>query len=183
MSAARGCEPASRANGSLCAIVQRVAIRARTNYASACDLYLSATRRTAERRASVFAESLKPETHATLRNPYDQSILDSCAAAGNCLCREIKAALCFVLRRIDLPRPRPDKLRAYKCSIRRRRLIVCAGVCFHPVPDFEHRASSSRGRDCGRNQLAGNAGLFRLTRFVGRLYDYMGFILREEALF
>ena len=27
-------------------------------------------------------------------------------------------------------------------------------------------ASSSRGRDCGRNQLAGNAGLFQFTHFI-----------------
>lgn len=143
MSAARGCEPPSRATGSLCAIVQRVAIRARTNYANARDSYLSSSRYPAERRPSVFAESLKPETHATGDPPQSVRSIDPrfLRRSRNCLCREIKAALCFVLRRIDPPPHPAVRINCGRINARfgRRRLIVRAGVCFHPAPGFEHR--------------------------------------------
>lgn len=107
----------------------------------------------------------------------------------NCLCREIKAALCFVLEdrspslRANCRRTTsPDKLRAYKCSIRRTTTTThCLRGAFAFTRTLRAPASSSRGRrDCGRNQLAGNAGLFRLTRFVGPIVRLYGSYLAAK---
>lgn len=96
--------------------------------------FLSGRRRACLRRAR--------DAHAT-NPPQDQSILDSCAAAGIVSLPGNQGGFVFCAGGSISPplppspldscaAPRPDKLRAYKCSIRRRRLIVCASVCFHP---------------------------------------------------
>lgn len=139
----------------------------------ACTIRSFPPHPTSEMNGCLRGASNQRPTHAT-NPPQSVGSIDPrfLRRSRNCLCQEIKAALCFVLEdrspATNCAAPLPDKLRAYKCSIRRRRLIVCASVCFHPDAS-RAPASSSRGRDCGRNQLAGNAGLFRLTRFVGRL--------------
>lgn len=127
----------------------------------------------------VLAEGLKPERRRArdqrpLFSSQDQSFLDSCAAAGIVSAEEIKAALCFVVG------TREDRSPAQTAP--RRVWINCERInapfgnddslfarAFAFTRTLRAPASSSRGRDCGRNQLAGNAGLFRLTRFVGRL--------------
>lgn len=106
---------------------------ARTNYANMHYSFLPLLRlehrRTCLRRASNQRDA-RDRPSAICQ---DQSILDSCAAA-----RIVSAGksrrLCVLYSKIDPLRKlrRPDKLRAYKCSIRQRRLIVCASVCFHP---------------------------------------------------
>jgi hypothetical protein len=128
----------------------------------------------------VFAEGLKPERRRATRptNPplrQDQSFLDSCAAAGIVSAGKSRRALCFVvgtggsipprkLRRAT-PASRLDKLRAYKCSIRQRRLIVRASVCFHPD-------ASSTGIIISRTRLrtesiSGECGIIPIDSLCG----------------
>jgi len=151
---------------------------ARTNYANVHYSFLALLR--LERRdRRVCGEPQTRETHATNNPPaicQDQSILDSCAAA-----RIVSAGksrrLCVLYSRIDPPRKlrRPDKLRAYKCSIRQRRLIVCASVCFHPD-------ASSTGIIISRTRLrtesiSGECGIIPIhSLYTVRLYDYTEFI-------
>lgn len=142
----------------------------RTNYASVHDSFppLPAA------EMSVFVESLKPETHVTNNPPQSVGSIDPrfLHRSRNCLCQEIKAALCFVLEDRS-----PAQTVPYRVRINCERINAPFGDddslfarAFAFTPNASRApASSSRGRDCGRNQLAGNAGLFRLTRFVRRL--------------
>lgn len=128
-------------------------------------------------RACLRRASNQRCTRPTLRNPQDQSIFDSCATVGIVSVGKSRR-LCVLCSRID-PLPlancaasRPDKLRAYKCSIRRRRLIVRASVCFHPD-------ASSTGIIISRTRLrtesiSGECGIIpidSLCRAIVRLYE------------
>jgi len=142
---------------------------ARTNYAR--ERAFVPPSRLERRRACLRRASNQRRTRPTLRNPQDQSILDSCAAA-----RIVSAGksrrLCVLCQRIDPRAPRPDKLRAYKCSIRRRRLIVCASVCFHPdasstgiIISRTRLRTESISRECGIIPIDS------LCRTIVRLYE------------
>lgn len=158
---------------------------ARTNYANVHCSFLPLLRLERGWACICGEPQTRETTHAT--DPpaicQDQSILDSCAAA-----RIVSAGksrrLCVLYSRIDPPRQtvrlRPDKLRAYKCSIRQRRLIVCASVCFHPD-------ASSTGIIISRTRLrtksiSGECGIIPIhSLYTMGLYDYTEFILREES--
>lgn len=117
----------------------------------------------------MFAESLKPERRTRPTTlPQSARINRSSILAprpelslpGNqggfvfCTRGSIPRANCAVrinCERINAPFGNDDSLSARAFAFTRT---------------LQAPASSSRGRDCGRNQLAGNAGLFQFTHFI-----------------
>ena len=130
----------------------------------------------------MFAESLKPERRTRPTLPQSARINRSSILAprpelslpGN------QGGFVFCTRG-SIPRAncaRPDKLRAYKCSIRQRRLIVCASVCFHPDASSTGIIISRISRTRLRTEsISGECGIIPIhSLYTVQLYDYTEFI-------
>jgi len=137
-----------------------------------------------EVETDVFAESLKTRDAAARPSAQSAESIDSrfLRRDRDCLCREIKLALFCASEdrshsaRANCAASRPDKLRAYKCSIRRRRLIVRAHVRFHTL---RAPASSSRGRDCKGKLIRRECGIIPIDSLCRVIVRLSGIYLAE----
>ena len=139
---------------------------ARTNYANVHYSFLALLRlerRQACLRRASNQRDARDQPSRNLPGSIDPRFL---RRGQNCLCREIKAALCFVLEDRSPAQTAPVRINCERINAPFGNDDSLSARAFAFTRTLQAPASSSRGRDCGRNQLAGNAGLFQFTHFI-----------------